>query len=350
MGPLKDTARELTAPRSRMPKSRYHRALLLLSSFLALSGFPLASSAEEAQPKSSSNETQTVTAKEVEESRQREAEETKRLTELFLRNQSVFIRKGEVMLELNTFYNRNSRQDFVPVVGGVAPARVTSRFIDTTLIARFGILTDGLEVDLIAPVYVHAEQTSDFGATQTTTKDDGVGDIGGALRYQVWYERGIRPSLVLDVESKSRTGDAGLTGTGTWNAGGGVTLIKTIDPVVFFGRVGYTYNFPSQSRDLGNIWDYRLGMGFSLNDRVSFNIQLAGAYIGPSTGVGLSDTTGTTGGTAPIVFSTSHLEVMNLLFTTTVLVTKKFFIEPLVGVGLTEQSFTIIGLRVPYRF
>ena len=91
-------------------------------------------------------------------------------------------------------------------------------------------------------------------------------------------------------------------------------------------------------------------MGFSLNDRVSFNIQLAGAYIGPSTGVGLSDTTGTTGGTAPIVFSTRHLEVMNLLFTTTVLVTKKFFIEPLVGVGLTEQSFTIIGLRVPYRF
>ncbi|TLY41354.1 MAG: hypothetical protein E6K61_05420, partial [Nitrospirae bacterium] len=80
-----------------------------------------------------------MTAKEVEESRQREAEETKRLTELFLRNQSVFIRKGEVMLELNTFYNRNSRQDFVPVVGGVAPARVTSRFIDTTLIARFGI-------------------------------------------------------------------------------------------------------------------------------------------------------------------------------------------------------------------
>ena len=49
-----------------------------------------------------------------------EAEEAQRLTELFLRNQSVFIRKGELMVELNTFYNRNSRQAFQPFPGGGA--------------------------------------------------------------------------------------------------------------------------------------------------------------------------------------------------------------------------------------
>ena len=39
---------------------------------------------------------------------------------------------------------------------------------------------------------------------------------------------------------------------------------------------------------------------------------------------------------------------MNLVFTVTVMVTKKLFIEPLVAVGLTENSFTIVGVRIPF--
>jgi hypothetical protein len=287
--------------------------------------------------------------KEVEENRQKEAEETKRLTELFLRNQSVFIRKGEFMVELNSFYNRNSRTTLVPIGGGVAVAQETRRFFDTTIIGRYGLLTDGLEVDLIVPAFIHAEQVSDFGVARTSQEDDGFGDIGGALRYQVWYERGARPALVLDVTGKSRTGGTGLTGTGTWNAGGGVTLIKSFDPVVFFGRLGYVYNFASQTRDLGNIIDYRIGMGFSLNDRVSFNIQFVGAYIQPSKVGGTGQAPGGAG-FGPLVFTSRHVEIMNLVFTTTVMVTKNFSVEPLVGVGLTDESFTLIGLRLPYRF
>ena len=41
---------------------------------------------------------------------------------------------------------------------------------------------------------------------------------------------------------------------------------------------------------------------------------------------------------------------MNLVFTVTVMVTKKLVIEPLVAVGLTENSFTIVGVRIPFRF
>jgi hypothetical protein len=288
-------------------------------------------------------------SKEVEENRQKEAEEAKRMTELFLRNQSVFIRKGEFMVELNSFYNRNSRTTLVPIGGGVAVAQETRRFFDTAVIGRYGLLTDGLEVDLIVPVFIHAEQVSDFGLVRVSQKEEGFGDIGAALRYQVWYERGARPALVLDITGKSRTGGTGLTGTGTWNAGGGITLIKSFDPVVFFARLGYVYNFASETRDLGNIIDYRLGMGFSLNDRVSFNIQFSGAYVQPSKveGTGLAPGGG---GFGPIVFSSRHVEMMNLVFTTTVMVTNNFFVEPIVGVGLTPESFTIVGLRLPYRF
>ena len=289
--------------------------------------------------------------KEAEENRQREAEETKRLTELYLRNQSVFLRKGEVMVELDTFYNRNNQQNLVPTNGGVAVVQTTRRFVDNTIIARYGFLTDGLEVDLIAPVFVHAEVETNDGLEETKQEENRFGDLAAAIRYQLWYERGSRPALVFDVEGKSRTGGSGLAGTGTWNAGGGVTLIKSIDPVVFFGRIGYTYNFASQSRDLGNIFEYRAGLGFSLNDRVSFNVQFSGAYIGASKiSSGTSGATAAAIGITPFPVSAQSQEIMNLVFTVTMLVTKRLFIEPLVAVGLTENSFTIVGLRIPFRF
>jgi hypothetical protein len=85
---------------------------------------------------------------------------------------------------------------------------------------------------------------------------------------------------------------------------------------------------------------------------VSFNIQLTGAYIQPSKIIALqsSGAPGSLSALSPVVLSTRHAEVMNVFFTTTVMVTKKLFIEPLIGIGLTEQSFTIIGVRIPYRF
>jgi hypothetical protein len=283
------------------------------------------------------------------EDRAMEAEEAQRLTELFLRNQSVFIRKGELMVELNTFYNRNNRDDFQSIPGGAILVKNTTKFIDNSLILRYGLLTDGLEFDLIVPFWIHAQTKQDFGVAQSEQSKDGFGDLAAALRYELWYERGNRPSVILDVSGKSRTGGTGLTGTGTWNMGGGITLLKTIDPVVFFGRIGYINNFASQTRNLGNIFEYRLGMGFSLNDKVSFNMQLTGSNIQPSSVMGL-DTSGLTGPVTPTVLSVKRLELMNLLFTTTIIVTRRFSLEPVVGIPLTSESFAFIGIRVPYRF
>jgi hypothetical protein len=225
---------------------------------------------------------------------------------------------------------------------------VTTRFFDNTIIARYGILTDGPELDVIAPVYINAQRETDFGTLRDQQSSDGVGDVAVALRYQAWYERGWRPSVVFDVDGKSRTGGQTLRGTGTYGFGGGVTLIKTLDPVVFFARGGYFYNVPRDNYDLGNIFDYRIGMGFSLNDRVSFNVQAAGALVGRSE-IGTAAAVAAPGLQGAIVTGSRRLEIMNLYFTTTVVVTKDFFIEPVIGVPLTEQSFTIIGIRVPLR-
>jgi hypothetical protein len=48
--------------------------------------------------------------------------------------------------------------------------------------------------------------------------------------------------------------------------------------VVFFGRVGYTYTFEHAGLDRGNQIAFLGGTGFSLNDRVSLNMQVKGIY------------------------------------------------------------------------
>lgn len=270
--------------------------------------------------------------------RQKEAEEIRRLQEFYLRNQSVFIRKGEAIVEFNNFYSTDENLRLVQLSPTTATiVQTTSRFYDTTLFGRYG-LAPGLEFDLIAPVFVHAEQQFNVGTGTNTTTSNGVGDIAAALRYQIFYETGSRPSVIVDVQGKSRTAETTIRGSGNYNVGGGISLVKSIDPVVFFGRLGYTETLAYGGRNNGNIVNYSLGMGFSLNDRVAFNMQLVGAVVGRTQLRGQ-------------VIDGSSLEIVNLLFSTTILATKKLFLEPIVGIGLTDDAFdTTIGLRIPYRF
>ncbi len=277
--------------------------------------------------------------------RKKEAEEAKRLQEFYLRNQSVFIRKGEIIAELNTSYSSDKRKDSVQLAAGLsAPVDSTRRFFDTTLFTRFGLFTDGLEFDVIAPLFVHGQIESEVvgvPGSQTYRQSSGVGDLAVAVRYQAWYEKGARPAVIFDVQGKSMTGGKGATtlrGTGNYHVGGGITVMKSLDPVVFFGRVGYTETIGVDGYDIGNIVDFSLGMGFSLNDRVAFNMQMVGATIGKARLQGQT-------------IDGSSLEIMNLLFSSTILMSKQLFIEPIVGIGMTDDAFdATIGLRIPYRF
>lgn len=270
--------------------------------------------------------------------RQKEAEEIRRLQGFYLRNQSVFIRKGEAIVEFNNFYSTDQNLRLVQVSPTTATIiQTTNRFFDTTLFGRYG-LARGLELDLIAPVFVHAEQEFNVGGGTTTTTSSGVGDIAAALRYEIFYETGLRPSVILDVQGKSRTAGTTIRGSGNYNVGGGITLVKSIDPVVFFGRLGYTETLAYGGRNNGNIVTYSLGMGFALNDRVAFNMQLVGTLVGQTQLQGQA-------------IDGSSLEIMNLLFSSTILATSKLFLEPIVGIGLTDDAFdATIGLRIPYRF
>jgi Putative MetA-pathway of phenol degradation len=273
---------------------------------------------------------------EAAEDAQKEAEETRRAMEVFLREQLVLSRRGELSLEFDTFYSTSTRDEFVRSDGGVALIKRTNRTVSTTFIPRYGII-DGLELDLAIP-FGYAEEELDFGVGRSRTDDFGLGDIAGRLRYQLWSEVGARPALILDLEGKSRTRSARLLGTDHWNVGGGVTLVKTLDPVVFFGRLGYTATLERKGRDPGDEIRYEAGMGFSLNDRVSFKMQVVGAAVGRAEVNGQE-------------IAGSSLDIISLLFAVTTRATRNLFVEPVVSIGLTDDTPDVVaGFDLVYQF
>jgi hypothetical protein len=291
-----------------------------------------------------------IPAQPVGEDVRKEAEETKRALEIFLREQRVLFRQGELNLEVSTFYSMDTGDELRTVAGSIAvPAKITNRSVLSTLIGRYG-LVDNLELHMELP-FGYAEEETDFRVERIQTMEGirqiqriqtidnkGLGDIAGRLRYQLWREQGARPDVILDLTGKSRTGDAPLLGTGHWNVGVGITLVKTLDPVVFFGRLGYAYTLKQNGLDLGDEIDYSIGMGFSLNDRVSFNMQTIGAYVGRTKRDGEE-------------IPGSSLEILSLQFSVTVLITRRLFVEPVVNFGLTADAVdVVVGVNVPFQF
>jgi hypothetical protein len=242
----------------------------------------------------------------------------------------------------------------------------------TILIPHYDLL-DGLEFDLQIP-FGFAEQELDFGIARSRREDLGLADIAGRLRYQLLYEGRVRPDLdpMICTPRKSESlmiwttlvpkltpfGTSGcnanhinagaggqvphrgdtLLGTGHWQVGGGVALVKTLDPVVFFGRLGYSATLERQGRDPGDQLFYVLGMGYSLNDRVSFNMRVGGAALG-RTAVDGQEIPG---------FS---LEVLSLQFGVTTRVAWDVFVELIVSVGLTEEAAAAVaGVSLVYQF
>lgn len=288
------------------------------------------------------------TASESASDREQEAEEAKRQLDAFLRRQRLLFKEAELELEFAASYSQDTAEfgclgigtQFC-ALGSPITSRLITRSADGNLVARYG-LADDVEFDLIIP-FTFVEQEQDINPLEsepTLERTDHVGlsDVAWAVRYAAYREDGIWPDVVFSLNAKSPTGDEdrGL-GTGNWNVGGAVTLVKTIDPVVFFGGLGYTAALESEGFDPGDQILYSVGMGFSLNDQVAFSTSLIGAAVRRASLNG-----------AELIGS--GVDFNTLLFATTVRLAEGLFLEPFVGFGLTKESGDfIVGINVPYR-
>ncbi len=267
----------------------------------------------------------------LEGNREEEAAEFQDSRDLFLRQEKIIFAQGDLLLEFSSLYSTNTSTLF--------NLELKSRVWDNAFAVQYG-LWDGVQLGLRFPVLVNAVQEANDVVRGTSVRDEdrGVGDIGGDIRYQLMGEGMGKPDLILDVNAKSTTGGQTLRGSGHWNIGGGLTMVKTIDPVVVFARLGYTGVLPHNGFNPGDIVEYRAGIGFSLNDRVSLNTQLSGAFIGRSRDRGTE-------------IPRSSQESASVLLATTILLDRHLSIEPVMGVGLTDDANDFMfGMRIPYRF
>ncbi len=279
--------------------------------------------------------------------REDEAKEAKRGLDTFLRGKKVLYKPGELELEFNLAYDQGTTVNtfgFPPDTNDLRTTpKLTTRFVDASFTMRYGIIDD-LEFRLTVP-YGYFEQNNDNQPFNVTTPPVshtnviGVGDIGGSLSYNALSESGNIPTVTLGLSGQAPTGNynRGL-GTGFWGIGGSVSLVKTIDPVVFFGSLGYSAAFEARGVDPSGQISYSMGAGYSMNDRVSFSTSLSGNLTGRMEANGM-DLPGTS------------MDAHSLQFSTTIQLSKRLFVEPFVGFGLTKDASDFaVGLRFPYRF
>ena len=195
-------------------------------------------------------------------------------------------------------------------------SKATLETFDVT--ARYG-LTDRFSIEASLPYVFRDTRFVSGGAggassslSEVTVRSQGIGDVTLAAYYQIAKETARWPDVVASVRIKAPTGrdPFGLkliqaegdnsnlnvpaelpTGSGIWSVTGNVSFLRTYDPVILFGNLGYTWNRAQDFDDispvlnavaparvsLGQVFELSGGVAIALNDRAAVSLSVATA-------------------------------------------------------------------------
>lgn len=252
--------------------------------------------------------------------------ETRSVADVKQQNQALFNQR--LILENGISYSRYDRKQltlngFLALdaifLGNIAVENVESDTLTYHLAARWGVsprLTLNLEVPYIARKTVYQKGGAGGSAAaiaQEETSGADVGDVTLSANYKLWGERRLRPETVFNISVVAPTGrepygipwrvlerddddfirfavpEQQPTGNGVWQASVGLSAVKTTDPAILFGNIGYTHAFRSSFDDLDNNPDtvspgevelgrafyFGAGVAFAFNERTSLSISLS---------------------------------------------------------------------------
>ena len=275
-------------------------------------------------------------------------------------------------------------------LGNIAVDNVASDTFKYTLAARYG-LTPRWNIGVSAPFLQRFTTYQKGGAGGSAaafaevdqTSDLAIGDTTFNLSYRLFPETANRPDVVLTGSVVAPTGqepygidwqvietgedadgntfvrfaipEKQATGNGLWGVGASVSAVKTIDPALVFANFGYTHYFSRSFDDLnndpdtvnpgdvelGDAWNWGLGLAFALNDKASLSMSYSQQINGQARtrydGEDWVDLIGSDANSA-----TFNLGLTYALGPKATLVTS-------LGVGLTPDApdFTL-GVRIPY--
>jgi excisionase family DNA binding protein len=265
-----------------------------------------------------------------------EAPEERTAEDVFLRGQRVLLAPGEVVLDAGLFYSESDNQELAVVNGGIGLATVETETFTGFLLGRYGLFE---ETEIFAST-TYRDQDSDV--LVGNQKVDGssrseMGDVRVGLRRTVLREDVGIPDVILTLEGRIPTDDD----HSSYGVGGGVALVKSIDPVVLFANANYLHTFSQDFDDVTRLEAEdrvaaTLGYAYALNDTITLSTSLSGLFLSES------DFDNVT---------LREQELFSLNFGLTSWLAKGLYIEPTVSYGLNGpgDSF-VIGVTVPYTF
>ncbi|MBN1587003.1 MAG: transporter [Candidatus Omnitrophica bacterium] len=212
-------------------------------------------------------------------------------------------------------------------------------------------LTQRTQADVRIPYRFQWQRNSTGDGTEETSSASDIGDIEASLSYQLMSESVGRPGLIFNVGAKSDTGKFTFepgqvsTGTGGWSGRTGLLFVKTDDPMVFFGKIGYTYNgdvdvnSPTvNTLEPGDTVEFALGASVALSYRSALSFAVSQAFTFESKQDGRS-------------LPNSQLSSATLKVGVTHSLTENMSMDLGVTAGLTDDAPDVTwDIRVPYTF
>ncbi|MBI3996975.1 MAG: transporter [Candidatus Omnitrophica bacterium] len=265
----------------------------------------------------------------------------------------VLLPKGRLQVEPTISYshlssNRVGLSGFsvfdVIFIGEIRSDEINRDIVTSSVNTRYGV-TNNLEVELDVPTQFQYEEVLSGpieNREQSIQSRGGLNDISAAMFYQFVREHGAMPSLIANMKLRAPTGQAPKLGSGTWGVKGGLTMVKTSDPVALFSNVGYSLNLPGTvnglSIDPGDSFEYSAGLAYALNYHLAVNGGFEQIFIGESKSGGGS-------------IKGSRLVISNLKAGINYALTKNLSLDFSVGAGLTEDSPDVtVTFSLPYTF
>lgn len=283
-------------------------------------------------------------------------------------------------LTLNGFLALNSI-----FLGNIALDRVNSNSLTYDMIGRYAI-TPRLSANIDIPYVGRNTDYQQGGAGGSAAAIDehastgkGLGDINFSVNYKILTEAPGRPDTVLTLGVTSPTGRApyGIkwvnvassqyeqfaiptrqpTGNGLWQATLGSSFVKTMDPAIVFGNVGYIHSFERSFKDidtdpqistpgsvrLADVFYFGAGLAFAFNERSSLSMSFSDRING-------KDSLRQSGGPwTKIIGSQANAATLNFGFTYALNPHTTFV--TVLGMGMTPDApnFTLT-FKVPYMF
>lgn len=248
-------------------------------------------------------------------------------------------------------------------VGNIDISKVSRDTISTGLTLRYG-LARRTEIAAKVPYVQRWDRTTSRPIGTGSDKDEttgaqgsGLGDIEMSIHRQLNRGGGEWPYLVANLRVKSTTGEGpydvdipkeGLpselpTGSGFWALQPSLSALLPSDPVVFFASVSYMWTIARETDsvagrvDPGDVIGANLGMGFAINERISFSIGFEENLISRTKQEDLN--------------VGDRLNVATLQFGGSYRVSDAVRVNVSVIAGLTEDSPDMqVSLRVPVTF